>query len=149
MTHTTQDWIPARDRQTRREHGPVSTPLYTLAAGLILAAFAVFLIATGKGDQGNGALIVAFVVTTLPSLFAAGFAERTSRDVRNGVIVEKARQGTVKALTETGVTDAIEEGKQTTPAALAALTKLLAETDAGKLRRTALSDLLPDDPPKP
>lgn len=143
---TSTQWVPSRDRQKRRETGPVSTPLYTMAAGLILAGFAVFLIATGHADGGNGQLLMAFIITTLPSLFAAGFAERTSRDVRNGVIVEKSRQGAHKALTESGVTEAVAEGKETTPAALRALTQLLADSEVGKVRRTALTDLLPHPP---
>lgn len=117
-------------------------PLFTMGAGVVLATVAAVVVATGNGNRGNGAMLVAFILTTLPALF---FSERTAKDVRNGVIVEKSRQGAHMALEETGVTEAVAEGKETTPAALRALTALLAETEAGRIRRTALSDLLPTD----
>lgn len=125
-----------------------STPFYTLATTLIFLAAAVVLALTDAANAGGGAVLLAFLISTMPSLVAAGFSERVSRDVRNGTIVEKARQGTVQALAETGVTDAIEQGRQTTPAALEALTALLAETQAGRVRRAKLSDLLPEPPPE-
>lgn len=143
---TRGDYIPARTRAARREHGPVTTPLYTLGATAVFAAGVLVLILTDNAK--NATLFVTLVLSTLPSLGAAFFSERASRDVRNGVVEEKARKGAHKALKEAGVTDAVATGAQTTPAVLAGLTRLLEETEAGKVRRAKLSDLLPHEDTK-
>lgn len=108
-----------------RNGDAVTRPLYSLGTAALFVVAAVVVLVSGEGNRGNGALLVIALVTTLPSLVAAGFAERVSRDVRNGVIVEKVREGSRKALDDTGVTQAVTDGQSTTPAALLALTRLL------------------------
>lgn len=91
------------------------------AAALTVAGVIFF------GAAGNHNALAVVVASTVPSLLAAGFAERASRDIRNGTVTEKARQGATEALEETGVIQAVEEGRQTTPAALTALIMLLSD----------------------
>lgn len=83
--------------------GP-NAPRTALMAAAVLLGLAVTLVAilamTGSLNDRSTPLVVAIVsmvVTTVPGLVAATYAERASRDLRNGTVVEKARQGAVKA----------------------------------------------------
>lgn len=105
-------------------------PVYSLAAAVLLIVVLAILVAvvpTDKLSSAQVATFIALVVTTIPSLFAAAYAERTSRDVRNGVVVEQARKGATAALEETGVTEVVEASQHgaTSVVALQALTALL------------------------
>lgn len=103
-----------------------NTPHYAIAATVFLIGVGV-IAATLTNNDASLSLLIGLIVTTVPSLIAAGFAERASRDIRNGTVTEKAREGAEQALNDTGVVQAVEEGKQTTPAALTALIMLLQE----------------------
>lgn len=100
-----------------------NTPRIALITAALLIGGAAVALALAR-DTESLAIIVA---STVPSLLAAAFAERASRDIRNGTVTEKARQGATTALKETGVVQAVEDGKQTTPAALTALIMLLSD----------------------
>jgi hypothetical protein len=76
--------------------------------------------------------MVGLIVTTVPSLIAAGFAERASRDIRNGVVKDKVAD----ALEETGVAQVARDAGETTPAALKALTMLIANLQATENAKT-------------
>lgn len=67
---------------------------------LVVVGVAAALIAD---DRASLTALLALVVTTVPALVAAAYAERASRDIRNGTVTQKAREGTTKALEDTGV----------------------------------------------
>lgn len=93
---------------TRRDRTvPPNAPHYTLGAGVALVVVGLFA-AMATDDKDTLRTLLGLIVTTVPSLLAAGYAERASRDIRNGTVTEKARQGTVKAMEEVGVTDVVE-----------------------------------------
>lgn len=99
----------------QRPYGPNSLPVATIGAVVILiaivAASVVALAIAGKVNAETTPWIVAvmgIVTTTIPSLIAAGFAERAAKDIRNGTVTEKAKIGSVQALLETGVTSAAD-----------------------------------------
>lgn len=123
-----------------------NVPLYALGLSALLVIAMIVLVVTGKAGESGTGLFVGLILSTLPSLLAAVFSERVSRDVRNGVVAEQSRQGAVKALDETGVIEAVEQGQggQTTARALEALAELLeqsresgAEREARKAREAA------------
>lgn len=94
-----QTTIPAR----------TNAPLYSLGAGVALVALAILaLTVIPERNQSQTFIVVGLIVTTVPSLIAAGFAERSSRDIRNGVVEEKVKTGATRALVETGVTDVVD-----------------------------------------
>lgn len=101
-----------------------SAPIYALGSILAFVAAVVILIVTNH-EQGNGGMFIAFAISTLPSLVAALFAERSARDIRNGVVQDKVRQGATDALQETGVTEVAQTALQTQAPALTALAQLL------------------------
>lgn len=101
---------------------PKNAPVLSIGAAVLFIIGAVAVVVSGHGDAGGGALIVGLVVSTIPSLIAAAFAERVSRDVRNGTVTEKARQGAHKALAEAGV---VTNNGAVTNAALQSLEQLL------------------------
>ena len=109
-----------------------NTPIYSLIAFALMIGFAVIVVVTGHGEDDGGALLIGLAVTTIPSLVAALYSERTSRDVRNGVVVEKVRQGTHVALKESGVQEVVDMSQrgETTLVAMQALTKLLERREA-------------------
>lgn len=71
--------------------------------GILVVAVVVLSVVNGN-SHGE---IVTVLVGLIPGILAAGYAERTNRDVRNGVVQEKAKAGTLQALSETGVTDVV------------------------------------------
>lgn len=81
------------------------TPRLALFSALALFAlilFAIVALAIGGGltDQSTPLVVtlVGLVVSTVPSLIAAAFAERASKDIRNGTVVAKAKEGAVEAI---------------------------------------------------
>jgi hypothetical protein len=119
-----------------------NTPRIALITAAVLIGGAVATFAVVQDSEG----LAIVVASTVPSLLAAAFAERASRDIRNGTVTEKAREGAVEALQDTGVVQAVEEGKQTTPAALTALIMLL--SDRLELDAEERAHLAETDPPK-
>ena len=99
----------------QRQGLPPNTPVLAIVTALSLVGFAVVVIVTGYGTSRNGALLIGLVLTTVPSVIAAAFAERVSRDVRNGVVETKAQRGAEAALAETGVTDDVQKLTEAVP----------------------------------
>lgn len=104
-------------------------PLFSLIATVVFVLAAVVLLLFA--EPGRETLFFAILASTLPTLVAAFSAERTNRDVRNGVITDKARQGAEQALDNKGVTEVVEltHRGQSSTLAIQALTRLL-ETEA-------------------
>jgi ribose 1,5-bisphosphokinase PhnN len=139
--------------QVARRTIPPNAPHYSLAAGVLLVVVGIVAaVLTDSRDTLNALLVL--IVTTVPSLLAAGYAERASRDIRNGTVTEKARQGTHKALEESGVTEVVAASNkgQASLLAMEALSALLddarvratKERDASR-HRAAQADLEEDD----
>lgn len=75
-----------------------NAPVYSIITiALFLASMTVIIV---TGHTGDGGLLIGLGISTLPSLVASVYAERTARDVRNGVVQEKARQGASEAIQE-------------------------------------------------
>lgn len=89
-----------------------STPIVALGTLTVLLAAALILILSGKADKGSGLTLLAVLVGSLPGVVAAIYSERTARDVRNGVVIDKSRQGAVAALADTGVVKETNEAVQ-------------------------------------
>jgi len=121
----------------------INTPLVSLGSAILLVVVFVVLVETGHAGQNGDNLLIGLLVTTIPSLIAAAYAERTSRDVRNGVLTQKAKEGTHQALQESGVQDVVDATQKgdTVIATLTALSQLLTEN---KTKRDALARLLED-----
>lgn len=77
------------------------TPVYALASLVVFVAALTLLYLLDKAD-GAG-LLVAVAVGNIPTLVAAIASETAARDIRNGTVAEKARQGAVAAIEESGV----------------------------------------------
>lgn len=81
-------------------------PLLSLGAAVLFVALAVLaLVFVPKDDQRltQVVLLVGLVVSTVPSLIASAYSERTSKDMRNGVMIQQVKVGTKQALTEHNV----------------------------------------------
>lgn len=117
MTGQTDHNVPVRRRD--------NVPFLALGSAAVFLAFGVLALVfvdTSDTDKGtNLAVVIGLVVTTVPSLVAAAFAERASRDIRNGTVTAKAKEGTRQALDETGVTEVAHNALATTPESLTAL----------------------------
>lgn len=103
-----------------------NTPVLTLIATLFLVADATVLVLTG---HMNDTLFSAFVLQSLPVLIAAGYSERTGRDVRNGVVKDTVKAGAHEALTEAGVTQVAAAAIASQPATTDALARLVNALD--------------------
>jgi uncharacterized membrane protein len=89
--------------QTPRPGSHVNLPLYSLLTAGFLVALAVIALIFVKADNNTTPVlisIVGLIATTVPSLIAAAYAERTNRDIRNGVVEEKVKSATKEALVE-------------------------------------------------
>lgn len=120
--------------QPERSKLPHNAPLYALVATVVFVAAAVVLVIWGDLENGNAMMLLGLLVTTLPSLVAAGFSERASRDIRNGVVVEKARQGALQAIDQAQV---IVRDGPVVSTELRALTRLLEQNTAATEANTA------------
>lgn len=113
-------------------------PLYALAATVVFIAAAVLLILFSPPDNENTGLFIALIVTTVPSLVAAFASERASRDIRNGLVEHKAKEGAKQALQETGVAEVVEltNRGQSSVLAMQALARLLETNTAATQTNT-------------
>jgi hypothetical protein len=116
--------MPFSDPKTR---APLLILIVVLACATIIA---VTVILTGNVETTSPTVtaLIGFFVTTATSMVAviySGLAAKEARqvgeDMRNGVMTETVKT----ALNETGVTEAVAQATTSTPAALAALTRLL------------------------
>lgn len=78
-----------------------TSPWISITTLTIILAFALILILSDHADQGTGLTMATLLLVNLPSALSAIFSERASRDIRNGTVIEKARQGAVEALADT------------------------------------------------
>lgn len=139
-------------------------PKAALTAAAALVGMVVVLVGvlafTDSLDDRATPLVVSLlgmVATIVPGLVAATYSERASRDIRNGTVVEKAREGAVRALHDPqaqavirhAAGEALEDKQVVTrvgpvvTAELAALTQLLGET------RSLRQHLEAPEPPSP
>jgi len=119
----------------------LNTPVVSLVAAVALVALGVFAVAFVPSSTTSPALltIVGLIATTVPSLIAAGFAERNSRDMRNGVATDAAAAGAHRALEESGVKEVVDmthRGASTT-LTMQALAKLLELNTTATTENTA------------
>lgn len=122
--------IQRKERPYREDRPNVTNaPIYALGSAVLMLGAGAVVVMSGHGGANGGNLLIGLVVTTIPSLIAAAFAERTARDVRNGTVTEKARLGASKAISEAGVVTrdgpAVQAAMQASAASTAALTTLL------------------------
>lgn len=80
-----------------------ATPWVTLCTLAVLLGFIAVMSISGHGQDTGSVAVIALIAANIPGLIAALYAEKTSRDIRNGTVVEKSREGTVKALADTDV----------------------------------------------
>lgn len=83
-----------------------NVPIVSLISGTVLLAVVVIVLAFANPDRTSTPLfatVIGLVVTTVPSLIAAAYAERVSKDVRNGTLVQKTKQATHEAIREAGL----------------------------------------------
>lgn len=95
-------------------------PLWSLGSAVVLVAMCLGFLSFAHLDEASTPIaitVIGLVVTTVPTLIGAAFAERASRDIRNGTVTTKVKD----ALEETGVTAAVENANSTTPQTMNAL----------------------------
>lgn len=84
-------------------------PLFTLGAVCVLVALGIIAaIFIPARNQSTVDLLVTMIIASVPGMIGAAYSERNSRDMRNGVLEQKAKDGATKALQETGVTDTVD-----------------------------------------
>lgn len=110
-----------RERGRMDKRIPPNAPHLALLSAVVLVVTGI-VAALVADDKVSLTALLALIGTTVPSLVAAAFAERASRDIRNGTVVEKARQGAEKALQDTGVE---QVAREIDPAALNVLIGML------------------------
>lgn len=123
-------------------------PLYALiTAGGFLALAVAAIIFTDPDKQTTPVFmsVIGLILTTIPSLIAAGFAERASRDIRNGVVEEKAKDGAKQALVEHQV---ITRDGPAMTLAMSALASLLEKNTSATQANTAAQNSVPDEATK-
>lgn len=76
-------------------------PLYATVSIVVMVIAATFLlIFANPASAPSLVIVVGMIATTIPSLVAAVFSERTNRDLRNGVLKDKVKEGAAEALEE-------------------------------------------------
>lgn len=115
-------------------NGKGKAPLYALVATALFVTAAVVLVLFADPENQSTVVVIGMIVSTLPSLVASFFAERASRDVRNGVLTEKVREGTVQAIQEEGV---LVRNGPVVSTELAALSALLRQNTTATRENTA------------
>lgn len=131
---------------TPRTNLPIVAALAAAVILMVLVVGAVVMLSLGKAlDETTTPLVVSLigvVVTAVPALIGAAFSERASKDIRNGTLVAKAKEGAALAIEERVPTiaresaaEAIDEKQVMTrtgpvvTAELLALTKILGHID--------------------
>lgn len=102
-------------------------PLYSLLSLVVLVGAVVALIVSGHANESG--VYIAVVAAAVPGLVAAASSERVARDIRNGVMQDKVRQGAHEAIAEAEVLTrpgpVVQSHLEAQSAQLAALTALL------------------------
>lgn len=129
---------------------PTSVPRVAVLLCAVLLLFVVVVLVLGLAyanhlDRRTVELVsplVTVVVVGIPALIGASYAGRAATDLRNGMVVEKSRQGARQAIEESrpvlkeAVTQAVDEAQVLTrtgpviTAEVQALQRLLATTEA-------------------
>lgn len=113
-----------------------STPFYAMICIVVMiVAAVVLLLFSNPATAPSLTIVIGLIVTSIPSLVAAFHAERASRDIRNGVVVEKVKQGATQAIEESQV---LTRTGPVATASLTALTRLLETNTAATLLNTQL-----------
>lgn len=87
------------DYDRHRDNRPMLAVVAALGMLLVVLALLLFV----DFDENTTPIVVTVVLaiaTTVPSVLAAAFAERAARDIRNGVLEGKAREGARQAIEE-------------------------------------------------
>lgn len=103
-------------------------PLYTFLTVVVMLCVAGAVLIFAPFDAAHNtdlAIFFGILTSSLPGLVSAFFAERGSKDIRNGVVVDKAKQGASAAIDESGLTEHVHAQAQAQQAATAALITLL------------------------
>lgn len=87
----------------------------------VLGILVTGLVITSVVSNANTAELIPILAGLIPGILAAGYSERTNKDVRNGVVQDKAKEGTKQALAETGVTDVVASSASQSQAYMEAL----------------------------
>lgn len=122
---------------------------WTTVVVLAILVTALIVLSLIRNESAN--LIIPVLVGLIPGLLAAGYAERTNRDVRNGVVQHKAKEGAKEALAETGVTAVVNNSASASIAYTDALNthtaalKLLVESNAAALNTRHSLAVLPEN----
>lgn len=116
--------VPPRHVKPNAPHVAIIATVVLVLGGLGAALLAE--------DERSLQLIIGLVISTVPALVAAAYAERASRDIRNGTVTQKAREGTTRALRDTGMVEATSQAM-----AMAIVAELL--------RRNLVDDATTDD----
>lgn len=97
---------PEQDRYTdaKRANVPV---LALIALAVFVIAGVVLALMSNPDNQVSTQGLMAIIVTSIPSLIGAIYAERVARDVRNGVLQQKVKDGAREALAEIHLHDGL------------------------------------------
>lgn len=87
---------------TNKDPGPgTNLPVFSLLAAVAFLALGVAaLIFVDASRMPQVLILIGLVASTIPSLIASAYAERTNRDLRNGVVEAKVKSGVKDALVE-------------------------------------------------
>lgn len=125
-------------------HLPQNRPTAMLLTALALIGMTFATVSTitlrGSLDDRSTPVVVSLVgmvITVVPGLLAAAYAERASRDLRNGMIVHKAKQGAAQAIDEAGVVT--RQGPDAMGLSMETLAQMLIDRDSSPGRHAALS----------
>lgn len=130
----------------------MSTPQATNTSGVPLrkrmpyvalgTAACLFLTAVGLSLAGKDTTtLVPYLASAIPGLLAAGFAEKNQRDLHNGVITTKSKEGAKQALNELGV---VTRNEPLVEQSLQALTDILAALHPEAVAKIDASPDVPD-----
>lgn len=97
------------------------TVLVMIGAGAAVIIFAPF----DNAHNTDLAIFFGLLTSSVPGLVSSFFAERTSNDVRNGVVIDKSKQGATQAIEESGLVSHVQTQSDAQNAATAALITLL------------------------
>lgn len=102
-----------------------NVPLYSIIAATVFLTLAVILVIFADPHNIETITLIGFILSTIPSILASVFSEKSNKAITNGVVQEKARLGTTQALQETGVTAVASIAGDSTKLAMEALKQLL------------------------
>lgn len=86
-----------------------SVSIVALISTVLLIGFVVMGVVFANPATNNILIIIAgLVVSSVPQILGGIFSERASKDIRNGVLTKKVKEGAKQALHETGVLEVVE-----------------------------------------